>query len=218
MRGLLWKDWYYIREYGRAYVPLLVIFCLIPGSLGGAYALALALALPRSTIASDEIRWDRLAAMLPYRTEEVVWSKYLLHIPCILTGMAVTAVSLQTQQAVGDFLSAQGMTSGTVFPMSWLDSIEYALIAGAFTVAIAALTVPLYYRFTARKGGIWTNIVVILFLQTVGTLCFNILYGAQAEWKALIIGLLAALAGGGLAASFCLSVHFCQKRRRGAYQ
>ena len=42
MTGLLKKDLYYIQEYGIAYLPVLLLFCLFGGGVSGAYAMMLA--------------------------------------------------------------------------------------------------------------------------------------------------------------------------------
>lgn len=216
MVGLLRKDFYYIRDYGRAYLPLLAL-CLAPGFLGGAYALTLALALPRSTIASDEVRWDRMAVMLPCRAGEVVGGKYLLCALCVAAGTAYSAISLMVQQAAAFALAARGMQDAPRFTMGWLDAVEYALLQGGMALLIAALTLPLFYRFTARKGALWANIVVMFFLSAAGTWSFNRLYGAPAEVKVLAAGLLALLALAAVWLSYRLSVRFYRKRQRGAY-
>ena len=75
MTGLLRKDLYYVKAYAWPYLPLLALLCLSPGAMGPAYAMALALALPRMTIANDERRWDRYAVMTPLRAELVVAEK-----------------------------------------------------------------------------------------------------------------------------------------------
>ena len=75
MTGLLRKDLYYVKAYAWPYLPLLALLCLSPGAMGPAYTMALALALPRMTIANDERRWDRYAVMTPLRAELVVAEK-----------------------------------------------------------------------------------------------------------------------------------------------
>lgn len=217
MKGFLRKDWYILMEYGRGYLPLLLIACVVPRVLGGAYALMLAFALPRSTIANDEVRWNRLAVMLPCRTEDMVKAKYLLYGACIALGTALTAAGSQVQQAVSRTLNAREITSIYLFPMSCLDSIVYALLQGELTLLIAALAIPLYYRFTARKSAILTNILVIFFISVAGTLGFNLLYSAPTERKMLAMLLLAALVLTAARVSFGLSVRFCKKRLKGAY-
>lgn len=217
MVGLLRKDFYYIRDYGRAYLPLLLIFCLAPGALGGAYALTLALAMPRSTIASDEIRWDRMAVMLPCRAEAVVGGKYLLCGLCVAVGTVLSALSVMGQQAAASFLAARGMETAALWPMSWLEALEYAVIQGGFALLIAALTVPLFYRFTARKGAVWANILVICLLNVTGVWSFNSLYSAPVEAKVLAVALLTGLALAACAASCALSIRFYRRRLRGNY-
>ena len=99
MTGLLRKDLYYMKAYAWPYLPLLALLCLSPGAMGPAYTMALALALPRMTIANDERRWDRYAVMTPLRAELVVAEKYLLHLACIALAAACMALSFPAQNA-----------------------------------------------------------------------------------------------------------------------
>ena len=49
------------------------------GAFGSTYAMMMAVMMPLTSIAYDErCKWDRYAAMLPYRIGQLVWSKYLL--------------------------------------------------------------------------------------------------------------------------------------------
>ncbi len=178
MKGFLRKDWYLVKDYWLPYIPILLFACLVPGTWGGTYILMLALALPRATIASDEVRWDRLAVMLPCRAEEMVRSKYLLYGACILFGMVMSAVSLQTQRMAGRLLTRWWEN---VFSMTLPDILRYVLLQGGFSLLIAALTVPLYYRFTARKGAVWGNILVFIFLSAASTVTFTAL--RRGPWR-----------------------------------
>ena len=123
MTGLLKKDLYYIQEYGIAYLPVLLLFCLFGGGVSGAYAMMLALALPRGTIANDARRWDRYAAMLPCGAGEIVAGKYLLCGAGIAAGAVVTVLSFPVFAAAAALLD---LRAG--FPMGWLDILEYTLI------------------------------------------------------------------------------------------
>ena len=81
MSGLLRKDLYVADKSGRLLLVLALAFSMVPslGTFGSTYAMMLAFMMPMNSIAYDErCKWDRYAAMLPYRPGQIVWSKYVL--------------------------------------------------------------------------------------------------------------------------------------------
>ena len=159
MTGLLRKDLYYVKAYAWPYLPLLALLCLSPGAMGPAYTMALALALPRMTIANDERRWDRYAVMTPLRAELVVAEKYLLHLACIALAAACMALSFPAQNAALRLMGRTEAMWGAGFNLP-----AYVLIQVWLTALIAAGTLPLLYRLGARAP-ILVNILVMLFLS-----------------------------------------------------
>ncbi|MCI9037400.1 MAG: ABC-2 transporter permease [Oscillospiraceae bacterium] len=212
MTGLLKKDLYYIQEYGIAYLPVLLLFCLLGGGVSGAYAMMLALALPRGTIANDARRWDRYAAMLPCGAGEIVAGKYLLCGAGIAAGAVITALSFPVFAAAAALLD---LRAG--FPMGWLDILEYTLIETCVAALLIALSLPAYYRFGVGKGQLGINILAMLFNQSSTVLLFNQLYRSPLAVKAGCVGGMALLAAAATFFSYRLSVYFYQRRRRGAY-
>ena len=81
MIGLLKKDLFVADKSGRLLLVLALVFSAVPSmsAFGNTYAMMLAAMMPMNSIAYDErCKWDRYAAMLPYRVSQLVWSKYLL--------------------------------------------------------------------------------------------------------------------------------------------
>ena len=92
MIGLLKKDLYVADKSGRLLLVLALIFSMIPtmGAFGSTYAMMMAVMMPLTSIAYDErCKWDRYAAMLPYRIGQLVWSKYLLSYLYTLLGGSI---------------------------------------------------------------------------------------------------------------------------------
>ena len=81
MIGLLRKELYVADRSFRLLVVFALVFSLIPGmsNFGTTYAIMMAMSIPLNSIAYDEkSKWDRYAAMLPYKMGLLVWTKYLL--------------------------------------------------------------------------------------------------------------------------------------------
>lgn len=204
MIGLMKKDLYVADKTGRLLLVLAVAFSLIPSmrSFGCTYAMMLALMIPLNSIAYDErCKWDRYAAMLPYRPEQLVWSKYLLAYLFTLLGGAVIVVSAAIQRA------------------DWRETLEMAALLAGSMLFVTALGLPALYRFGAEKG----RYVMILVLG-VGVGAALGLMGVFEERPKLpelplpavalvLLALAAALSFG----SFRLSVHFYKKRQNGVY-
>lgn len=222
MRGLMKKDLWYIKEYGPAYLPLFLLFCLLPGVESAAYVMMLALALPWSTVANDAHCWDRFAVMLPCGAGQVVAEKYLLCGGCTAVGAAAAVLSFPVQHAVGWYLVWSGRRL-VVRPSPWLvfsrdlGLLKYILILVCLTVLVIALALPFCYRFDMGKWQLGINIAVAVFLAYIPAGVFNALYRAPYAVVAGVIGVLALLAAAATFFSYRLSVHFYQRRRRGAY-
>ena len=202
MTGLLRKDLYYVKAYAWPYLPLLALLCLSPGAMGPAYTMALALALPRMTIANDERRWDRYAVMTPLRAELVVAEKYLLHLACIALAAACMALSFPAQNAA---LRLMGRTEAM-----WgaeLNLPAYVLIQ----VWLTAL-----YRLGARAP-ILVNILVMIFLSLTGTKLHNMLFGFRGPALGAAAAAMALAGAGAMVLSFRVSVGFYRARLRGRF-
>ncbi len=162
----------------------------------------LALMIPLNSIAYDErCKWDRYAAMLPYRPEQLVWSKYLLAYLFTLLGGAVIVVSAAIQQA------------------DWRETLEMAALLTVSMLFVTALGLPALYRFGSEKG----RYVMILVMGVGVGAALGVMgiFGETPELPDLplpaVLLLLAALAAGATYVSFRVSVRFYRKRQNGAY-
>lgn len=204
MIGLMKKDLYVADKTGRLLLVLALAFSLVPSmrSFGCTYAMMLALMIPLNAIAYDErCKWDRYAAMLPYRPEQIVWSKYLLAYFFTLLGGAIIVASAAIQRA------------------DWRETLEMTAMLGASMLFVTALGLPALYRFGSEKGR-----YVMILVMGAGVGAALGLMGIFGELPALppiplpaVILALAALAALATYASFRVSVRFYKKRQNGAY-
>lgn len=216
MTALLRKDLYVADKQMRLVVVLALVFSVIPQmeTFGATYALVLAFLLPISTITYDEkCRWDRYAAMLPYRPGQIVGSKYVLSLLSMVFAAAVILLGR----------AAQGLISGQA--PDWPGALELMSALAAMVLIMTDLGIPLSYRFGVEKGRVVQMTLLIATAALVGG-WFTI--AGEEELMALLASLIALpaplLIGGGAvlvaaltALSYRASVRFYRNRRSGLY-
>lgn len=213
MRGLLRKDLYVADKQTRLLLGLALLFCLLPrtvlgsmSSLGNTYAIMLAFVMPMSTISYDErCKWDRYAAMLPYKPEQIVWGKYLLCYIFTLLGAAIILLGAAAQVLYGVGADIK-------------ETLEMLAVLIMMTVSITAIGLPVLYRFGSEKGRLALIVVMTGGIGAVAGL--YIVLDKPSLPVSLPVTLLAGLllAAGLTAASFRLSLRFYRNRRDGIYQ
>ena len=209
MIGLLKKDLYVADKSGRLLLILALVFSMVPslGAFGSTYAMMMALMMPITTLAYDErCKWDRYAAMLPYSSEQLVWSKYLLtYIFTLVAGAIIVLGSL-----------LRGAKTGSV---DWMETAEMNMMLGVAILFVTALGLPVLFRFGTEKGRLIT--VLIMGVGVGVVLGLRGVFGEIPQLPAIplpaLIAGVAALAAGITYGSFRISVHFYRKRQRGAY-
>ena len=210
MTALLRKDIYVADKQARLMVVLALIFCLIPnmGVFSTTYALITAFTIPINSITYDERgKWDKLAAMLPYKVSELVGSKYLLCV--VYTGLAFVIVALG--------MAVQGLIV-TKEGIDWTDLWETELLLIVAMVFIMNLALPVLFRFGTERGR-------MLMILTPGVI-LGVGWGLVKFARVLHIpGLpLPLIAAAGVAGavvltvvSVRLSIRFYRNRREGKY-
>ncbi len=209
MIGLLKKDLYVADKSGRLLLVLALIFSMVPsmGAFGSTYAMMMAVMMPLSSIAYDErCKWDRYAAMLPYRVGQLVWSKYLLSYLYTLLGGGIIVL--------GAFL--RGMTTGAA---DWKETAEMSGMLVIVMLFVTALGLPMLYRFGSEKGRL-----AMILCMGAGVGAAMGLMGIFGELPKLpeipvpvVAAVVAVLAVGLTWLSFRMSVHFYRKRQNGVY-
>lgn len=210
MIGLLRKDLFVADKTSRLLLVLALAFSLVPNfnTLGSTYAMLMALMLPMNSIAYDEkCKWDRYAAMLPYRAGQIVWSKYILGYVYTLLGEAIIFLSAAVRQL---FMGAS---------VDWSDTLQTNIMLAVVMVLMVSLGLPALYRFGSEKG----RLMMLLILSAgvgIGVAVTKVLAGKLRIPLPPVPVLLAVSAAAVIAVtyfSFRLSVHFYLKRQNGAY-
>lgn len=140
MKGLLLKDIYTMVKQMKVFLLLIVFFACIPGSSVSAFAIVYAAMLPITALAYDErSKWNRLAAMMPYSVQSLVFSKYVLGY--ILIG-ATFLLSLVAQFVIASF-------TNHVFGMA---EVMELVIVICIAIILLSVNMPLMFQFGVEKG------------------------------------------------------------------
>ena len=207
MNGLIRKDLYVADRTGRLLMILALVLSLVPsmGSFGSTYAMMMALMIPLNAIAYDEkCKWDRYAAMLPYKVGQLVWSKYLL-------------AYLFTLLAGGIIVLGGGLITGSA--VNWGETLEMILMLGVSMLFVTALGLPTLYRFGSEKG----RFIMILILGVGIGISVGLMEIFEEAPKLpslplpVVMAAIALLAAAATYSSFRLSVYFYKRRLNGNY-
>lgn len=207
MIGLLRKEMYMVGWMGLLMLLLSLVISLLPRmeNMSTAYPITLAVMVPLYAASYDErCKWDRYAAMLPYRTEQIVWSKYILSYTFIALGEAAALLS--------------GLLRNLIRPdsVNWASIFRTSAMVFVMVLLIATFGLPTLYRFGVEKG----RLIVCL---VMGALLFTSLAVYMALLRSEVRLPPAAAAGIAVLSivlnvvSFPLSVHFYKKRQNGDY-
>lgn len=209
MIGLLRKDLYVADRSFRLMVVLALVFSLIPGmaSFGTTYAVVMAMTIPLNAVAYDEkSKWDRYAAMLPYKMGQLVWVKYLLSYLFTALAEVILVVCALVRERVSPT------------PSGVEDLLGFSILLMGVMPIVIAFALPALYRFGSEKGRL-----VMLVIMGVGIGIALGLAGIFGEIDlpklptAVIVPLFVLLAAAVTYGSFRLSVYFYKKRQNGAY-
>lgn len=139
MKALLMKDMHVFWRRMKLFALLVVVFSAMSSTFQNTFAIFYAAMVPYSLFSVDETsKWDKLAAMLPYSTFELVASKYLLG--GIATGCC-TALVLAFRSIAALVSGAEGLTPWLVIFMSAFGA-----------VLIMDITLPLVFRYGVEKA------------------------------------------------------------------
>lgn len=205
MIGMVYKDFLVLRRQLAYYVVLLVLYAFLtvagafPPSILSGLVVFLAVMMPMSSLAYDEqARWDCFAVSTPAGRGGVVGGKYLFSLLVIAAG-SVIVLALQVILALTGRLPED-------FPLP-VALLTLLACAGIALILDAAL-IPLLLRFGTEKSRLISTILLVAVIAAAilaanweGSLPFVL-----PPWlpKALP-GLLAILAVGGFAVSYCIS-------------
>ena len=216
MRGLLRKDFYVTRKTAVMYYGIVLFFALLPGVwyLTVSFAMLQAYMMFINIMFVDVYTgWDRFTAMLPYRIEEIVLSKYLI----LLFYAPPPAAALLLRDIVQAVREP-----GAV---NWLNSGCTVLLLFESMLLAIAVTVPVFYRYGANKGRvIIVTVLLVCMISGQSVIYYTWKYGPPSLVLPLLTippfltaVLLTVLVCAALALSYHMSVSFYRKRRYGEY-
>lgn len=148
MIGLLLKDLYTMRQYGKTMLFMIVFFALLssgldnPATFFEGFIILMCMMMTISSFSYDSLaKWDRYALSLPVSRKEIVGSKYLLSIVLCLIG---TGVSYLVSTAVLMFRPVEG------FGMTEQLFSTMAIVSAA--LVITGILLPLTFQFGVEKS------------------------------------------------------------------
>ncbi len=142
MRGLLIKDWYQARKYCRSLLLIAVVFAAVSvfsdNTLFAIYPLMLGALLPVTLHAYDERSgFLRCACTMPVSRRNVVASRYAELLLALGLGLAVLGAV---------------RTIGALFGAGDTGSTAELLVMALLSVDLAALLLPLIFRFGTERA------------------------------------------------------------------
>lgn len=157
MKGLMLKDLLNLKKQGKV-IPLIIIFYTVFAAFVEDYSFFLSFVvlmcamLPVTTIAYDEkSNWDKYALTMPISRKDLVTSKYVFGLLCMLLGIVIVILF----RAVIAAVKAE--------PFEY-DLLSLLLVLFSSGVLFLSLSMPLVYRFGTEKGRFLLIAIAIVIL------------------------------------------------------
>ena len=149
MKALLIKDMYTIVKMLKLYLGLIIILAAIPGFSSTGFAVIYAGLLPISVLSYDErLKWDKLAAMMPFSDRDIVVSKYVLGYILLAASAAVSYIgSLAAAAFMRETVSAE--------------LFSQLILICAIGIILMSVNMPLMFKMGVEKAR-------LLFIISVG--------------------------------------------------
>lgn len=149
MKALIQKDFYVLWKQMKIFPLFMLVIMVDSGIFGSVFILVWVSMLPYTAMAYDErCRWNRLAAMMPYSTRDIVLSKYVLGWLCA-GGAAVVVLAFR---AVAQFAR---------LPLESANPTG-VLLALCASVCVLSVTLPMMFRFGVEKGRLGMFLLIFL--------------------------------------------------------
>ncbi len=149
MKALLIKDMYTIVKMLKLYLGLIIILAAIPGFSSTGFAVIYAGLLPISVLSYDErLKWDKLAAMMPFSDRDIVVSKYVLGYILLAASAVVSYIGS---------LAAAAFMRETVSAELFSQLIQICAIG----IILMSVNMPLMFKMGVEKAR-------LLFIISVG--------------------------------------------------
>lgn len=182
MKALIQKDIYVLWKQMRVLLLIMLVLMVSNGSFGDLFVVIWCAMLPYTAMAYDErCKWDQMAAMMPYSTQDLVLSKYVLG---WLFMAAAAALALVSQVII----RGAGLPLETGLPGD-------VVLGVAGGLSILAVTLPLMLRFGVERGRMVMFVMVILVCGLSGGLSYIMESGGWAVLSGPVqaMGLVVAL-------------------------
>ena len=151
MIGLLLKDFYTLRQYGKTMLFMLVLFAVIsagldnPATFFEGFIILMSMMMTITSFSYDALaKWDRYALSLPVTRKEIVASKYLLSvILCLFAAILSFLISMVVLK---------------ISPVEGFGMAEHLFATGAIICAaffFAGILLPLTFKFGVEKSRIF---------------------------------------------------------------
>jgi len=151
MIGLLLKDFYALRQYGKNMLLMLVLFAVIsagldnPATFFEGFFILMSMMITITSFSYDALaKWDRYALSLPVTRKEIVAGKYLLSIIlCLIAAILSFLISLVVLK---------------ISPVEGFGMAEHLYAIGAIICAalfFAGILLPLTFQFGVEKSRIF---------------------------------------------------------------
>lgn len=200
MKALLMKDLHIFWRRMKIILLMLVVFAAVPSAFQSAFAITYSAMIPYSLFSVDEAsKWDKLAAMMPYSTFDLVVSKYLVGF-LFMAGSLVMVLVFQPLTAflTGGRVPARGLPLAAL----WV------------AVVVMDLTLPMVFRYGVEKARMTMLFLIAAVCGGAGALSHIVgeSVGFAIGMPLLLVGGVSAAAA--TAASVKLSVRNYEKRER----
>ena len=151
MKGLLIKDWKTLVKQTKVMLAITALLACVPSTYMSAFALFYAAMLPITALAYDErAKWDELAAMMPYTSQSIVGSKYVLGLTLVLPVLALSMLSRLLVHST---------------PLISEDTVSL-LITACLSLILMAIDLPFMFHFGVEKGRLIYIVLTCVFVIT----------------------------------------------------
>ena len=158
MKALLMKDLHVFWRRMKIILLMLVVFSAMPSEFQCAFATTYSAMVPYSLFSVDEAsKWDRLAAMMPYSTFDLVVSKYLMGFLCMGTALVMV---LALQPLTAFLTGARRPAWGLALAALWT------------AVVVMDVTLPLVFRFGVEKARMTMLFLIAAVCGSAGALSY----------------------------------------------
>lgn len=167
MIGLLLKDFYSLRQYGKTMLFMLVFFAFLsagmdnPASFFGGFMIIMSMMMAIYSFSYDNLaKWDRFGLSLPVTRTEVVAGKYLL---CLLLCLLGDILSFLLSSVILTFKPVEGFG---------LKEHLYSLIGiSAVGIFLFSILLPLIFKFGVEKSRLF--LIAIFAAPTAAVISFG---------------------------------------------